>query len=111
MRNNRKILILIGVLVFAIVLSAVFVVSRRDPVVKEQTVQATTEVSSVEDFTGEKTETTEVSSVVATSETPEADQNADAAVPTARAGLESTNPDEVKLASGDLQLIELFAFW
>ncbi len=111
MRDNRKILILVGVLVIAIVLSAVFVVSRRDPVAKEQTVQATTEVSSAENFTGEKTETSEVSSVVATSETQEAEQNADAAVPTARSGLESTNPDDVKLASGDLQLIELFAFW
>ena len=111
MRNNRKILILIGVLVFTIILTAVFVVSGRDPVVKEQTVQATTEVSSVEDFTGEKTETAEVSFVLAVSETSEADQNSDAEVPTARAGLESTNPEEVKLASGDLQLIELFAFW
>ncbi len=111
MRDNLKILILIGVVGFAITLAAIFVVNRRVPVVKEQTVAEATTVSSVEDITGEKTETAEVSSVLAVSETPEADQNSDAAVPTARAGLESTNPEEVKLASGDLQLIELFAFW
>jgi len=32
-------------------------------------------------------------------------------VPTVRTGLESTNPADVNLASGNLQLIELFAFW
>ena len=33
------------------------------------------------------------------------------AVPTARAGLESTDPATVNLASGQLQLVEVFAFW
>lgn len=32
-------------------------------------------------------------------------------VPTPRAGLESTNPASVNLASGDIQLVEAFAFW
>lgn len=32
-------------------------------------------------------------------------------VPTARTGLESTDPGTVKLASGEIQLIEAFAFW
>ena len=31
--------------------------------------------------------------------------------PTPRAGLESTDPATVNLASGDIQLIEVFAFW
>jgi len=34
-----------------------------------------------------------------------------AGVPTPRAGLESTDPATVHLASGDIQLIEFFAFW
>lgn len=33
------------------------------------------------------------------------------ALPTVRTGLESTNPGSVTLASGELQLIEFFAFW
>ena len=32
-------------------------------------------------------------------------------VPTARTGLESTDPGTVNLASGQIQLIEAFAFW
>ncbi|NOQ39016.1 MAG: hypothetical protein GQ562_01750, partial [Anaerolineales bacterium] len=47
-------------------------------------------------------------------ETPgstEAAQDVVTALPTARAGLESTNPETVKLASGDIQFVELFAFW
>ena len=32
-------------------------------------------------------------------------------VPTARTGLESTDPGTVNLASGEIQLIEAFAFW
>ena len=31
--------------------------------------------------------------------------------PTPRAGLESTDPATVNLASGELQLVEAFAFW
>lgn len=31
--------------------------------------------------------------------------------PTSRAGLEATDPETVTLASGDIQLIEFFAFW
>ena len=32
-------------------------------------------------------------------------------LPTVRVGLESTNPASVTLASGQLQLVEFFAFW
>lgn len=31
--------------------------------------------------------------------------------PTPRAGLEATDPETVVLASGDIQLVEFFAFW
>lgn len=31
--------------------------------------------------------------------------------PTPRAGLEATDPEKVMLASGDIQLVEFFAFW
>ena len=32
-------------------------------------------------------------------------------IPTVRAGLESTDPSTVNLNSGDIQLVEAFAFW
>jgi len=31
--------------------------------------------------------------------------------PTARAGLQATDPETVSLGSGDIQLVEFFAFW
>jgi hypothetical protein len=34
-----------------------------------------------------------------------------AARPTARVGLQGTDPETVKLGSGDIQLVEFFAFW
>ena len=111
MRDNRKITILIGVSVFIIVLSVVLIFGSRDPVVKELAIDAATETSTVEGFGPENTETIDILTVEVTSEPTEAAQVLVAGVPTARAGLESTNPDKVKLASGDIQLIELFAFW
>jgi len=45
-----------------------------------------------------------------TAEEQESEGEEDAA-PTARIGLVATNPAEVELASGEIQLIEFFAFW
>ena len=111
MRDNRKITILIGAVVIIIVLSVVFLISRRDPVVEELAINTATEKSSVEDFVPENKETIETSPNEGKSASTENVQGVVAAAPTARAGLESTNPATVKLASGDIQLIELFAFW
>ena len=111
MRENRKISILIGVAVFIIVLSVVFVANRRDPVVKELATESTRETNSVETFVPENIKTIEVSHKEGTTDTTEEILDAAVAIPTARTGLESTNPETVKLASGDIQFIELFAFW
>ncbi len=111
MKDNWKILILISTIVFLIVLSVVFVVSRRVPEIKELTIISTTGVSSVEDFMIENTETIEVSPNEGTNESTENVQDVIAPGPTVRAGLESTNPGTVKLSSGDIQFVELFAFW
>ena len=44
--------------------------------------------------------------------TPSGDtESPSASIPTARAGLEGTDPGTVNLASGEIQLIEAFAFW
>ena len=111
MRDNPKITILIGAVVFIIILSVVFVVNRQDPAFNELAMNSATEISSAEDFVPENTETINVSPAEGTLESTEDVQDVDAAVPTARTGLESTNPDTVKLASGDFQFVELFAFW
>ena len=89
MRDKRKISILFGLAIFIIALPIIFVVSRKVPVLKELT-------------GGKAAETADSVEVV---------QDTGAAVPAVRTGLESTNPATVKLASGDIQLIELFAFW
>ena len=111
MRDSRKIIILIGVAVFIIVLSVVLVVSSRETVVKKLTIDTAAETSPVEDFEPEKTETIDILPAEGIPGSTEADQVVIAAVPTAQAGLESTNLDTFKLASGDIQLVELFAFW
>ena len=111
MRDNRKIIILIGVAIFIIVLSAVFVASSRDPMVIELAIDPATETSPVENYGPENTETRDILIAEDTPDSIEVTQVVVAAVPTARAGLESTNPDTVKLASGEIQLVELFAFW
>ena len=111
MREKLKISILIGVAVFIIVLSVVFVVDRRDTVVKDLAIESTREVNSGETFVLENTETIEVSLKEGTIESTEDILDTVVATPTIRTGLESTNPETVKLASGDIQLVELFAFW
>ena len=111
MRDSRNITILIGAVVFVMVLSVVFVVSSRDPVVKQLAIEPVAEISPGEDLGSENTATIDLSSAEGKSASAEAAQDLVAAVPTARAGLESTNPDTVILASGEIQLVELFAFW
>ena len=111
MREKRKNSILIGVAVFIIVLSVVFVVNRRDPVVVELVIESTRETNSVETFVPENTKPIEVSPKEGTIDTTENILDAVLVIPTARTGLESTNPETVKLASGDIQFVELFAFW
>jgi len=111
MRENQKFSILIGVAVFIIVLSAVLVINRRDPVVVELATESTRETNSVETFVPENTKTIEVSHKDGAIETTEDSLDEVFAIPTARTALESTNSETVKLASGDIQLVELFAFW
>ncbi len=111
MRDNWKIAILISVVVLIIALSVVFVVNRDDLAVKELTIDSTYEISSAEDLMPENVEAIEVLPAEGTQESTEDVQDVIVSLPTARAELESTNPDTVKLASGDIQFVELFAFW
>lgn len=64
--------------------------------------------------TGMPTETVEELQPGEQTETVEQAEPADPeteVVPTARVGLQGTDPGTVNLASGDIQLVEFFAFW
>lgn len=64
--------------------------------------------------TGLPTETAGESQPAEHTQTVEGAETADPemeVVPTARVGLQGTDPGTVNLASGDIQLVEFFAFW
>lgn len=42
---------------------------------------------------------------------PETAESSSASAPTPRSGLVATDPEVVKLGSGEIQLVEFFAFW
>jgi len=111
MIDNRKRSILIGLAFFIIVISVIFIVSRKDRMVKELKGEKTAETITVEVNEVDYSEAVEVLSAEEMADSTEVIQDVGAVVPTARIELESTNPATVKLASGDIQLIELFAFW
>jgi len=111
MIDNRKRSILIGLAFFIIVISVIFIVSRKDRMVKELKGGKTAETITVEVNEVDYSEAVEVLPAEEIADSAEVIQDVGAAVPTARIELESTNPATVKLASGDIQLIELFAFW
>ncbi len=111
MRDKRKISILFGLAIFIIALPIIFVVSRKVPVLKELTGGKAAEIISVEAPEPDNSEAVDFLLAAETADSVEVVQDTGAAVPAVRTGLESTNPATVKLASGDIQLIELFAFW
>ena len=106
MRNNNKTLIVIIVAILLVGITVVVVgLGRNDG--PEQVVTNPAEVDEV---------SVEYTEITAT----EVDQPAEAAnaevteapvLPTARAGLESTDPATVNLNTGEIQLVEAFAFW
>ena len=110
MKDNRiTIAIVLAVLViFGITAFIVLGDNQADP--KEFTNTDVMENVAKDTVPPEKTKEVENETVDQSSETsvPVVD---DVVLPTVRAGLESTNPAAVTLASGDLQLIEFFAFW
>lgn len=105
MRENNKILIVIIMAVLLVGITVVFVVFPRSkgsekvvthPVMAEEVIVSDTEMpaTKVQD-TAEPTQS-EVGKQIN---------------PTLRADLESTDPATVNLASGEIQLVEVFAFW
>jgi len=107
MRDNKKMVMVVVVLVLLVGISAVVLFSGKG---NESNVVS---VPSKENMVKE-TEA-KVLTVTETSEDePESTEEAvmeEAPVPTPREGLESTDPSTVNLVSGEPQLVELFAFW
>jgi FtsZ-interacting cell division protein ZipA len=111
MKDNRKIFILIvgGLMIF--VIAAIFVVGNRRQASEVMIPEPVTEASSIESSDTGDSGASDGSASEATPEPAEATQEIAAAVPTFRAGLESTDPASVNLISGNIQLVEVFAFW
>ena len=111
MRDNRKILILIVGVLLIFIIAAIFVVVKRRPAGEVVTSGQVTEVDSVEGTGTGNLDVGDDTASEATPEPAEATQEIVAVVPTVRAGLESTDPASVNLVSGNIQLVEIFAFW
>jgi len=110
MKDNRIILVIVVVLILIIGISAFLVAGRTKPAKDELTNTIPAEVSS------EELPPVKTVSIVQTDEQSipgptDAVQEAELVIPAVRTELESTNPGVVKLTSGELQLVEFFAFW
>ena len=110
MKDNQKILvgILVGILIIGAVSVFIFIGSKEGE--EGVTSAVIPEVNSNEVI---ETEEPNIGSVPATEDSPAptevvAEENLQ---PTPRSGLESTDPSVVNLASGEIQLVEFFAFW
>ena len=110
MRDNRTtIIVILGVLVIFGV--AVFVVfSGNKTNATEQTAQFDKEMAAADTQVTDET-ITEVISTEDTSVEENVPTAEEVIMPTVKKDLEATDPGTVNLASGDVQLIEFFAFW
>ena len=111
MKDNRKVVIFFIAALFIVGVLVVMVVGRKEPAVQEAAVIPTAEVRA-----GENSQTEDTAIPVAASEETEPEPTVvesapETAAPALKTGLESTNPAVVNLANGDIQLIEMFAFW
>jgi len=108
MRDNRKLMILIFTLVILVGISGVVILNQRGSgsnylstdITKEELDPIGTMVITPEEQNSDYNEETELV-VVEETEDP----------PATKTGLASTDPATVNLASGSIQLVELFAFW
>lgn len=106
MRENNKtgIVIIIGILLVGITAAVILLGRGSEP---EEVVNQPEVIEEV------AVEETEIPATVSVQE-PEATQAEAAAeqvIPTAKAGLEASDPASVSLANGNIQLVEAFAFW
>jgi hypothetical protein len=110
MKGKSTTVIIIVALVLVIGIAATVIVSRSKPAEQEivsilptdtQIIDTGTEVTMPDE---QKATETASGSTVEVGET-------ESFSPPVKTGLESTNPEVVNLASGEIQLVEFFAFW
>ena len=106
MRDKNKIISVLLIALLLIGIAVVFVVTGRN----ERTEQITDQSAQVEEIVNADTEVP-ITEVQEAAESTEEAVIEEQAPPAPRAGLESTDPATVNLASGQLQLVEVFAFW
>ena len=106
MRGNNKILIVIIVAVLLVGIAGAFVVFPRS----KGSEQVGTKLAVVEEavVTDSEILAIEVQEAADPTQSEIVDEQI---IPTPRSGLESTNPATVNLTSGEIQLVEVFAFW
>jgi len=111
MKDNRKILILIIGVFLIFVITAIYIVGNRGSTGEVASSGIVTEESSGESSDTEISDTGDIAASEAAPETAISTKEVVTVIPTVRAGLESTDPASVNLTSGDIQLVEIFAFW
>ena len=105
LKKNLKNVMRAGILL--IVVSGVAAACSPGIASQDEVIQLTPEAVLVQDTEVPATEVVQVGEG-----TPSGESESTAPpVPTARTGLESTDPGTVNLVSGEIQLIEAFAFW
>ena len=109
MSDNRNMIVVGLVVILLIGIAGVFIFGSRQGSQEELTATVASEVKSNEVVVTE--EVTQATSAV--ENTPETAEVAveESILPTPRTSLESTDPAVVSLASGEIQLVEFFAFW
>lgn len=105
MREKNKILIILVTVILLAGSAVVFIVGGN-----EDSEQAIVQPEVVEEVAAVDTEMPAADDQHA-ADPSKAEVVEEQILPTPRTGLESTDPATVSLASGEIQLIEVFAFW
>jgi flagellar basal body-associated protein FliL len=106
MKEKNKIISVLIIALLIVGVAVVFVITSRS----EKSEQITELITQVEEIVVADTEVPATDIQVSSESTEEVVVD-EQAPPAPRAGLESTDPATVNLASGQLQLVEVFAFW
>ena len=107
MKQNRYLVwILVGIV---LIVGVVIIINRPQAQVEAEPVEVVEENLEVTDTQAVPTQTAEV--IESPTETVAENTPTTTIPPTPRTEMEGTDPSMVNLASGDLQLVEIFAFW
>ena len=105
MKNNKILILVLVVLIGAA--AYLFWPGRKETAQESEMVRETLPAEELIEAPTETAGSVEVS----TTELPPQNSPTQVNIPTPRDELESTDPGSVTLASGEIQLVELFAFW